>query len=264
MLYHNFLLGLITAASIIFAIVVAFVTYMVTKYNDRKKEYDKIGNALTKFCRLCYFVRYSDMFRSYEKRVEDGDATIVKESADSFIYAIKFLAEKVEDCAIEENAKKYYPFESLDEYITWTNLIWYEFSHKNNRELNFRDYMPYPPACMTKINYSKLITDLSFGHNINPEYFCIESLGNIAGAVEVEVIERMKQLRDELNTGIGQKLKDLLTYSSILFITSVFIPLVCLLILPKFDFYLLQSLLLFAFVFLSCKIYLTLKKMIGF
>jgi hypothetical protein len=263
MLYHNFLLGLITAASIIFAIVVAFVTYMVTKYNERRKEYNNFGNILTKFCRLCYFVRYSDMFFSYEKRVEDGDATIVKESAGSFIYAIKFLAEKVEDCAIKENEKKYYPFESLDEYITWTNLIWYEFSHKNNRELNFRDYMPYPPAGMTKINYSKLITDLSFGHNIDPEYFYIECLGNIAGAVEVEVIERMKQLSDELNTGIGQKFKYLMKYSSILFISSVFVPLLCLLLPEMGIIYILQFILFLVFIIISCKIFLGLKDVIN-
>jgi len=256
-------LGLITAASIIFAIVVAFVIYMVTKYNERKKEYNKIGDILTKFCRLCYFVRYSDMFFLYEKRVKNGDTTVVKESADSLIYAINFLAEKVEDCAFEENAKKYYPFETLDEYTTWTNLIWYEFSHKNNRELNFRDYMPYPPAGMTKINYSKLITDLSFGHNIDPEYFYIEYLGNIAGVVEVEVVERMKQLRDELNTGVGQKFKDLMKYSSFLFIMSVFVPLLCLL-LPEMEIiYILQFILLLGFIIISCKIYSVLKEIIN-
>ena len=239
---------------------------MVTQYNEQKKamqcEYDKLGELLTKFCRLCYFVRYSDMFFSYEKRVKNGDESIVKESADSFIHAIEFLAKEGEKFAFEENAKKDYPFGVLDEYIIWVNLIRYEFSHKNNRELNFRDYMPYPPAGMTKINYTKLIKDISFGHNINPEYFYTEYLGDIAEALEVEVIEPMKQLSYKINIGLGQNFKDLMKYSRWLFISSVLVPLLCLL-LPQMCFiYWSQFILFVGFIIISYKIYSVLKDII--
>jgi hypothetical protein len=73
----------------------------------------------------------------------------------------------------------------------------------------------------------------------------------------------MKQLSDELNTGIGQKFKYLMKYSSILFISSVFVPLLCLLLPEMGIIYILQFILFLVFIIISCKIFLGLKDVIN-
>ena len=73
--YYNFLIGLITASSIVFALVI----YIITQTKERKgllqKEYDDYGSVLTKFCRLCYFVCHDSAFFDYEKRIKNQRIT---------------------------------------------------------------------------------------------------------------------------------------------------------------------------------------------
>ena len=219
--YHNFLLGLITASSIIFALVIYMITQIKEQKNLLQTEYDDYGKLLTKFCQLCYFVRHDKGFFDYEKRIKNQNIGL------DIINDVQSFAKIVEHCAILENVKINYLFEDLEKYKNSANWIWKILIDENNKDLKIDAYLSHPIPYFNKNKFSKLISVLSFGYDIDSDCLYLNLLGDIAGNVEVEVIDQMIDLSCKIKKQ-NKQYKKLVCFSQWLFFVSIFLPLVLL------------------------------------
>ena len=252
MQYQNFLIGLITASSIVFALVIYIITQIKERKDLLQKEYDDYGSMLTKFCRLCFFVCHDNAFFDYKKRIRDQGITL------DITCNVESFSKIVEHCAILENVKIDYLFDDLEKYKNSANRIWRILIDENIKELKIDAYLSHPIPCFPEKRFSKLISDLSFGLNIDPDFFYLNYLGNIAGDVEVEVIDQMIDLSHKIKKQETQY-KKLICSSKWLFFVSIILPLV-LLLFPCICTIYVYLILLIIFVFLTYTIYCKLKE----
>ena len=250
--YHNFLIGLITASSIVFALVIYIITQIKERKDLLQKEYDDFGRMLTKFCRLCYFVCHDNAFFDYEKRIKNQRITL------DITCDVKSFAKIVEHCAILENVKIDYLFDDLEKYKKDANRMWKILIDRSDKELKIDAYLSHPIPCFPEKRFSKLISDLSFGLNIDPDYFYLNYLGDIAGDVEVEIIDLMIDLSYKIKKQDKQYEK-LICSSKGLFSVSILLPLV-LLLFPCISTIYVCLILLIVFVFITHIIYCMLKE----
>jgi hypothetical protein len=243
--YTTLLSSIITASSLVFAIGIPLIIYSVTIYNDRRErilsEMKALYPAFNDFRKLIYTVFQVDFWKDknvigkYKSAIRKGDRNemnLLKKDNDilSLYEAYRFFGENFSNEVMSEE-KKIFTKNEMYQYRIYTNYIWYTIDcrHDFEPEIDEESFNKLDDfGLKRRINE---IIEKKF-HEFSSEPISINLIANIAGQVEMNVVDPLEDLAYSYEQPLEPVVKQLFLVLIVSLLFGIIFPLLFLLLKP--------------------------------
>lgn len=241
--------SVIASSSILIAIGFPFIIFVFSNYKRRreillsqmKDLYPKFNN----FRELIYYITQIDFWenrsviKDYKKAIQNGNnsekESLLENNEFLYLYACySFISHQYSNDIINKT-KKVYTFQEISNYQIKTNYMWLAIYHRTDfkKHIDNNCFNNIDNYNLNRIN--RVITKL--GIEDASEALSIEKIANIAGEIEVSVLDSLSDLTLKYESPLDPIIKRLFGILSIALIFGVIIPLLLLIITSTFTIY---------------------------
>jgi hypothetical protein len=245
--YHTFLSSIIKASSLVFAIGIPFIIYSVTNYNNRRErllsEIKTLYPAFNDFRKLIYTVFQIDFWKEkstigkYQSAIRKGDQSemdFLKRDNEilSLYEAYRFISNNYCN-EVMSDEKKLFTIKDIRQYKIYTNYIWYTINCRT-------DFIP-----QIEIDSLNELDEFGLKRRINEiikksfkdyssEPISVNLIANIAGQVEMEIIDLLEDLTNNYERPLEPIVKRLFLVLIVALLFGIIFPLMLLVFTPTY------------------------------
>ena len=261
--------SIITATSIMIAVGIPLIIYIVSNFNNRREkllaEMKALYPKFNSFRELIYLVAMMDLWRNGDviKKYKIAISKVDKNEVEGLINDNEFLSlyesyKYISDqfsADITNNYKRKYTHKELEIYQKHANKIWYSIDCRNDiiREINKDSFLKLNRFELDRIRKVISKIDLEF----TTKEITIELIANIAGEMEVTIIDSLTDLAWYYERPLAPIVKKLYGIMAISVLFGVIIPLLLLTFSPIYTFYAVLVIVLVTIICFSALVLLT-------
>jgi hypothetical protein len=247
---QTILSSIIAAASTLIAVGFPFIIFIVANHNNKKEklllEMKLLYQKFKPFRELIYYAAQIDFWKNkniiaeFRQAIQKGDIgrkdTLIKENCFLGLFqSYEFISNQYQNEIMRPNTRKIFTYNEIEEYKIHINNIWHKIDSRTDiiKEIDidcFRKLDDYNFNRIKKV-MRKLETEYS------TDAISINVIANIAGEIEVKVIDLLSDLALSYESPIGSIVKRLFWILTVTLIFGVILPLLLLILSSTYAFY---------------------------
>lgn len=239
---NTLLISIITATSIMIAVIIPFIINSLIEYNNKKEklllEMKANYNIFNSFRELISYVfqinfwKNQTVINAYKKAINKNEVEeLIKENDFLTLYeAFKYINDEYTSDIISHNFKRIFTDLEMQKYQECANKIWYAFYGRTDikTEIDTTSFNNIEKINFEKIK--KLILKISDEYQIDK--LTIEIIADISGNIELTVIDTLSDLTAQYEQPLKSIIKFIFIVLSVSLISCVIIPLIVMLFAP--------------------------------